>query len=323
MSVRALVRTVLGERVASTLGPFDYHEHLFQVSPLLPGDELDDEPSSRAEAAALLGSGFGAMVDATPTGLGRRPAALARISSRTGLAVLATTGAHRAPHYDPGHWLLSATEDELTRRFCADVVEGLPAEDTRKRGEPVRGPEGAPVRAAVVKAGVGYWSIGAFEHRVLAAVAATWHDTGAAVMVHLEHGSAAFEVLAELAAAGVPASAVALAHVDRNPDPGLHAELAAAGAYLGYDGFARSQRWPDSVLLDCLLRAAELGAGRRLLLGGDVARATRYRGYGGMPGLAYLGERVLPRLRAVAPAGLVDAVLTTNPTRWLTGGTDE
>ena len=323
MSAPALVRTVLGECDASTLGPTDYHEHLFQVSPLLPGDELDDEAASQTEAASLLISGFGAMVDATPTGLGRRPAALARISRRTGLAVLATTGAHREPHYGPGHWLRSATEDELTRRFCADVVEGLPAEDTAERGEPAGGPEGAPVRAAVVKAGVGYWSIGAFEHRVLAAVAATWHSTGAAVMVHLEHGSAAFEVLAELAAAGVPASAVALAHVDRNPDPGLHAELAAAGAYLGYDGFARSQRWPDSVLLDCLLRAAELGAGRRLLLGGDVARATRYRGYGGMPGLAYLGERVLPRLRAAAPAGLVDAVLTTNPTRWLTGGSDD
>ena len=319
----ALVRTVLGEREVSTLGPVDYHEHLFQVSPLLPGDELDDEPASRAEAASLRGSGFGAMVDATPTGLGRRPAALGRISRATGLAVLATTGAHREPHYRPGHWVLSATEDELARRFRADVVEGLPAEDTPERGDPVRGPEGEPVRAAVLKAGVGYWSIGAFEHRVLAAVAATWHGTGAAVMVHLEHGSAGFEVLAELAAAGVPASAVALGHVDRNPDPGLHAELAAAGAYLGYDGFARSQRWPDSVLLDCLLRAAELGAASRLLLGGDVARATRYRGYGGMPGLAYLGERVLPRLRALAPAGLVDAVLTTNPARWLTGGTDE
>ena len=60
----------------------------------------------------------------------------------------------------------------------------------------------------------------------------------------------------------MPASAVALAHVDRNPDPGLHAELAAAGAYLGYDGFARSQRWPDSVLLECLERSAVARSGR-------------------------------------------------------------
>ena len=138
-------------------------------------------------------------------------------------------------------------------------------------------------------------------------------------MVHLEHGSAAFEVLAALEVLGVPASAVALAHVDRNPDPGLHAELAAAGAYLGYDGWARSQRWPDSLLLDCLLRAAEQGAAERLLLGGDVARASRYRGYGGMPGLAYLGERVLPRLERETSPALVTALLETNPVRWLSG----
>jgi predicted metal-dependent phosphotriesterase family hydrolase len=312
------VRTVLGEVPAAALGRTDYHEHLFQVSPLLPGDELDDEPASQAEGASFRGSGFATLVDATPTGLGRRPAAVARISAATGLHVVATTGAHREPHYGPGHWLLELDEDALADRFVRDVAEGMPVEDGPDRAEPALDPDGRPVRAAVVKAGVGYWSVTAFEHRVLAAVATTWHRTGAAVMVHLEHGSAGFEVLAELDGHGVPAAAVALAHVDRNPDPGLHAELAAAGAYLGYDGFARSQRWPDSVLLDCLLRAAELGAASRLLLGGDVARATRYRGYGGLPGLAYLGERVLPRLERAASTDLVDAVLVTNPARWLT-----
>ena len=72
---------------------------------LLPGDELDDEPRSRTEAAGLRDSGFAAMVDATPVGLGRRPDALARISAAAGLGVVATTGAHREPHYAPGHWL--------------------------------------------------------------------------------------------------------------------------------------------------------------------------------------------------------------------------
>ena len=318
-----LVTTVLGEVPAAALGRTNYHEHLFQVSPLLPGDELDDEPRSLVEAASLSASGFPAVVDATPTGLGRRPAALARVAAAAGLHVVATTGAHREPHYGAGHWLLELSEAQLAGRFTADVTEGQPVADEPDRGVLASAPDGSPVRAGVVKAGIGYWSIGAFESRVLAAVAATWARTGAAVMVHLEHGSAAFEVLAALEVRGVPASAVALAHVDRNPDPGLHAELAAAGAYLGYDGWARSQRWPDSLLLDCLLRAAEQGAAERLLLGGDVARATRYRGYGGMPGLAHLGERVLPRLeRATSPA-LVTALLETNPARWLSGTGDD
>ncbi len=314
-----VLTTVLGGVPAAALGRTDYHEHLFQVSPLLPGDELDDEPRSLVEAVSLRSSGFTAMVDATPTGLGRRPEALARLAVVSGLNVLATTGAHREPHYGSGHWLLDLTEAQLAERFTADVVAGQPVADGPRRGAPALAPDGTPVRAAVVKAGIGYWSMSLFERRVLAAVAATWARTGAAVMVHLEHGSAAFEVLAALEVLGVPASAVALAHVDRNPDPGLHAEVAAAGAYLGYDGWARSQRWPDSLLLDCMLRAAEQGAADRLLLGGDVARATRYRGHGGMPGLAYLGERVLPRLERELSPALVTALLETNPARWLSG----
>jgi phosphotriesterase-related protein len=114
----------------------------------------------------------------------------------------------------------------------------------------------------------------------------------------------------------VAPTAVVLAHIDRNPDPGLHADLAATGAYLGYDGFARSRNWPDSVLIDCLIRAAELGARDRLLLGGDVARRSRYAAYGGRPGLAYLGDRVIPRLMA-GHAELVHAALVTNPARFL------
>ena len=314
------VRTVRGDVVAADLGTVDYHEHLFQRSPLLPDEDLDDEVASQAEAASLVGSGFATMVDATPTGLGRDSAGLARISAATGLHVVATTGAHRSEHYAPGHWLLDEPVDQLTRRFVADVADALPGVDGADRGVPARTSTGAAVRAGVVKAGVGYWRVGPFERRVLAAVAATWAQTRVPVMVHLEHGSAAFEVLDLLAADGVPGDAVCLAHVDRNPDPGLHAELAGAGAYLGYDGWARTQRWPDSTLLACLLEAAERGAGDRILLGGDVARRSRYRAYGGLPGLAYLGERVLPRLRAEASPALVEAVLRTNPARWLTMG---
>ncbi len=320
---RASVRTVLGDVPVAALGPTNYHEHLFQVTPLLPGDELDDEPASRSEAESLRASGFAAMVDATPTGLGRRPEALARIAAATGLHVVATTGAHREAHYGPGHWITQLTADQLAERFSDDLTTGQPVSDC-PAGPPDRpsaaAPRtGAPVRAGVIKAGIGYWRITAFEQRVLDAVASAWARTAAPVMVHLEHGSAAFEVLAELGRRGVPAAAVALAHIDRNPDPGLHAELAAAGAYLGYDGWARSRSWPDSMLIDCLVRAVEQGAGERILLGGDVARATRYRGYGGMPGLAYLGERVLPRLTRETSPSVLRRALETNPARWLAG----
>ncbi|WP_212612351.1 phosphotriesterase family protein [Pseudonocardia hierapolitana] len=312
-----MIRTVLGDVPAAHLGRCDYHEHLFQVSPLLPGDELDDETASGAEAAALRAAGIDAMVEATPTGLGRDPAGVARISAATGLHVVHTTGGHRSEHYGSGHWLTECPEAELATRFGTDVREGLPAVDARDRGAPATGPGGAPVRAGLVKAGVGYWRIDAFERRVLAAAAATAVSTGVAVMVHLEHGSAAHEVLAALATDGLPADRVVLAHADRNLDPGLHAELTAAGVYLGYDGMARHREASDSAVLDCLERVAAGGGGDRLLLGGDVARRTRYRAYGGLPGLDYLPSRFLPRVRDRLGEELLNRLLVTNPARVL------
>jgi 5-phospho-D-xylono-1,4-lactonase len=312
-----VIRTVLGDVAPDELGRCDYHEHLFQVSPLLPGDELDDEAASGTEAAALRAAGIDAMVEATPTGLGRDPAGVARISAATGLRVVHTTGAHRNEHYGSGHWLPSCSEAELVARFTADVRDALPAVDGRGRGAPAVGPDGAPVRAGLVKAGVSYWRIDPFERRVLAAAAATATATGVAVMVHLEHGSAAHEVLAALAADGVTAERVVLAHADRNLDPGLHAELTAAGAYLGYDGMARHREAPDSAILDCLERVVAAGGADRLVLGGDVARRSRYRAYGGLPGLDYLPRRFLPRVAARLGEEALHRMLVTNPARLL------
>ena len=316
------VTTVLGEIDATDLGRTNYHEHLFQVTPLLPDDELDDEDASGQEAAMLRRSGFEAMIDATPTALGRDPEALARISRRADLHVVATTGAHREAHYGDGHWLTRLSEDQLADLFVADLEVGVPRRDAseadmERHANRARTDGGLNIRAGLLKAGIGYWGWTGFERRVLAAVAAAHARTRAPVMVHLEHGSATFELLELLRTDGVPPDAVLLAHVDRNPDPGLHGELAASGAYLGYDGFARTRDWPDSVLIDCFVRAAELGATERLLLGGDVARRSRYVAYGGRPGLAYLGTRVIPRLERSGHHDLVQAALVANPARYL------
>ena len=312
------VRTVLGDRrlTAEDDLSWDYHEHLFQVSPLLPGDELDDPGRSGTEAGELVAAGMTAMVEATPLGLGRRPADVAAICARTGLTAVHVTGAHRQEHYGPDHWLTALDADALARRFVREVEVGLARDETEPDG-PVARHGDEPVRAGMVKAGVGYWRIAPFERAVLEAAATTHRQTGVAVMVHLEHGTAAAEVLDLLEADGVRADRVVLAHADRLLDPGWHLELAQRGAYLGYDGAARHVQAPDSAVLDCLERVVEGGGAERVLLGGDVARASRFRAYGGIPGLRYLPTRFLPRLVARVGDDQVRVLLRDNPLRLL------
>lgn len=316
------VRTVLGDIDPSQLGRVDYHEHLFQVSPLLVGDELDDETASGEEAGLLRASGFEAMVDATPFGLGRDPAAVARISAATGLHVVATTGRHREAHYGPDHPMQVWGADRLAALFVSDLTRGMPADDAAVFETPdvplAAGSGGEPVRAGMLKGGADYWRISPFERTTLVAVARAHRETGAPVMVHLEFGTAAHEVLDLLETEGVAADRVVLAHADRDPDPGLHVSLAERGAHLGYDGFARPRTRSDAELLTLTVSVVERGAGDRILLGGDVARRTRYIAYGGMPGLAYLGDRYLPRLREAVGDDAVHRMLVTTPARFLT-----
>ncbi|VXB60330.1 Aryldialkylphosphatase [Microbacterium sp. 8M] len=318
MSTGGVIRTVLGDVDAAGWGPTDYHEHLFQVTPLLPGDELDDERASTREAELLRDSGFAAMIDATPSGLGRDPAGVARIAEATGVRIVATAGRHREAHYEPGHPAHADDAATLKRRFIAEIAYGQPRDDADPDGPRALSPDGSPVRAGILKGGADYWRISAFERVTLLALAAAHRATGAAVMVHLEFCTAAHEVLDLLAAEGVASDRVVLAHADRDPDPGLHVALAQRGAYLGYDGFARPRTRSDAELLALTAAVVAAGAGDRVLLGGDVARRTRYIAYGGMPGLAYLGDRYLPRLRAEIGDAAVDTMLVANPARLLT-----
>lgn len=308
MTDAPIIRTVLGDIAPDAAGNVNYHEHLFQVSPLLPGDELDDPARSQQEAAALARSGTGLMVEATPTGLGARPSEVARISTETGLAIVHVTGLHHGGHYPDDHPVHERSAADLADLFTADVVSGFAG---------VSGPGGA-VRAGMIKAGIRYWSIGPFERNALDAVGTAHARTGAPIMVHLDHGSAAHEVLDLMAGLGVVETSIVLAHMDRNLDPGLHLELIARGARLGYDGWARHREAPDSAIIDCAARVVESGGGHGIVLGGDVARASRYVSYGGMPGLSYVDVRVVPRLRERVGAAAVSRLLHDNPVALLT-----
>jgi phosphotriesterase-related protein len=80
---------------------------------------------------------------------------------------------------------------------------------------------------------------------------------------------------------------------------------------------ARHREAPDSAILDCLERVAAGVGADRLLLGGDVARRTRYRAYGGLPGLDYLPNRFLPRVRDRLGEDLLHRLLVRNPAKVL------
>jgi phosphotriesterase-related protein len=288
-----IVRTVLGDIDPAELGPCDAHEHLFLDTPAQPGDEFLDVDKAVAEARTLVDAGARSLVDWTPLGLGRDLDGLATVARRTGLHVVAATGLHRDAHYTDDDRFRTTPVDDLADRFVAELRE----------------------RCGIVKIGASYHHLTPFEETAFAASAAAHERTGAPVCVHTQHGTMGLGIVERLAGLGVPPASVVLAHVDRNPDAGEHAETAATGATLQLDGPGRTKYWPDSTILKLIADLADAGHADRLLLGGDVGRRTMLRAYDGGPGLDYVFARFKPRLERELGTELAARIFVANPAR--------
>ena len=287
-----VIRTIRGDIAPAELGPCDAHEHLFLVTPAQPGDEYDDVAKAIEEAGTLAAAGARALVDWTPIGLGRDLDGLEAVSEAANLHVVAATGLHRDVHYAADDPLRGKSEEALAERFAADLG-----------------------RCGMIKVGASYHVIKPFEAKAFAAASAAHTRVGAPIGVHTEHGTIGLAIVERLGALGVEPQSMILAHVDRNPDPGEHAETAATGAWLQLDGPGRTKYWPDSTILGLIADLAERGHADRLLVGGDTGRRSMLRAYGGGPGLDYVFARFKPRLERELGHELSERIFVTNPAR--------
>lgn len=304
------VMTVTGPLPASELGITDAHDHLFLRTPALAGQEFDDLERAVEEVRDGQASGLRSIVEMTPIGCGRRPERLREVSSTTGMPIVAATGYHRDAHYPTGHWVLDAPVELLAERIVTEIERGMHPSDWDDPSIPLDA-----ARAGAIKVGASYQRISRSERRRLEAAAIGSLRTGAAILVHLEVGTCGHDVIDVLDGAGVAADRVILAHLDRNPDPELHAEIAARGVTLEYDTPGRIKYRPDSELLGLIEGMAAAGHLDRVVLGLDLGRRDYFRAYGGGPGLRYLMATFVPRLRQRIGGAAVDRILVANPAR--------
>lgn len=291
-----VVRTVEGDRNPTGLGPCDAHEHLFLDTPIQPGEEFTELEPAVEEVRALHQVGGRWLVDWTPLGLGRDLAGLLAVAQSTDVRIVAATGLHRDAHYRADDPLRDTPTATLEDVFVAEL-------------------RAAKTPCGVIKLGASYHRVTRFEHTAAEAVAAAHAATGAPVCVHTEHGTNGLGLVELLGSLGVVPSSIVLAHVDRNPDAGEHAETASTGAFLQLDGPGRTKYWPDSTILGLIGELAERGHADRILVGGDTGRRSMMRAYGGGPGLDYVFRRFKPRLERELGTDLSNRIFVDNPAR--------
>jgi len=299
-----VIRTVLGDVAPGSLGIVNCHEHLMITGgPVVDADPdllLNDVEDAVAEVRGFLDAGGQTIVDAMPTACGRDADSLVKIARQTGAHIIATAGFHRPHFYGDLHWACRHPRKALTEVIVDEAEKGIDRWD-------LAGPsvDRLEVRPGLLKVATGLNTVDRIERRLLEAVAFAQSVTDLPVITHAEQGTAADRQLSLLAAVGVPPSRIALGHVDRNLDWGLHRELVERGAFLLYDSLYREHHRSVGDLAEMILRLVD--SGRRSL-----------RVSGGGLGVAGLLSSLVPALkeRGVGP-GTLDTILIANPARFL------
>lgn len=313
----AQVMTVLGPMDATALGATITHEHLFidlscYLTPPKPGEDqgtffdpvtiknlhtlhrdpygnrdnciLNDVELAIREVERFKALGGRTIVDVTLVDIGRDVSALAEVSRRTGLNIVAGCGHYIVSAYPPG--VSEMTEQQLTDELLQEIRHGV-------------GDTG--IRPGVIgEIGTGH-PIDPLEKKMLRAAACAQKETGLAISIHVHGpGRRGNEVLDILLGEGVRPDKIilghldcSLGHLDLNFEQAMNyiESLAARGCCIEFDLCGNSHyfvtkegSWwqpSDRERARALAKLCKGGHADQLLLSQDVGHKHYLTEYGG------------------------------------------
>ena len=309
---RELVQTVLGPVDAQLLGPTLMHEHVALRTPgfaenypfTYPREAIIDEAA--AKLSQLRAKGIRTIVDLTTVDLGRDAALLAEVSRRSGMNIIAATGAyHQVPNY-----FKPRTAERISQLFVGDLDAGIA--DTGVRAN--------VIKCAIDEAGM------TNDIRKLTEAAALAHlATGALISTHTAPASRTGLVQAAvLAKMGVPLSRVIIGHCGDTTDYGYLRELLGMGVNLGLDRFGLTTYLDTAKRCEVVATLCAEGFDDRLVLSHDASCfddvvSRRYL-EAHLPDwrMDHIVDDILPRLREIGIGeGAITNMAVANPARLL------
>lgn len=274
------LQTVSGFVAADHVKIADAHAH-FWISPGVPGAPvLQAEDLARAELEDFAAQGGSLVVDCQPGACGRDGHVLSRLGRSTNVAIVTATGFHLERYYTPGSGPWALSEEAAATLFMRELCDGLD--------------EAPDVRAGVIKSA---WSgNNSQEIGLMRAALETARRVDSGIVIHIEVDARIEELVHLIEQSRVAPGRVQFSHIDKQPDPGLHRDLARAGYILGYDTFLRSKYSPERYVWPLLLYMINENLGTHITLGLDLVDVAQWHAAGG-PGLRTIPTVVLPRLR--------------------------
>jgi phosphotriesterase-related protein len=250
---------------------------------------LDDEPLAVAELLDFVKQGGRTVVEPTCQGIGRNPAAFARIARATGLNVVMGAGFYLASSHP-------AKVADMSDKAIADEIVG----------EALNGADGTEVKIGLIgEIGVSSDFTEA-ERKSVRGAAQAQVRTGLPLMVHLPGWfRLGHRVLDIVEAEGADLRHTVLCHMNPSHDDlGYQGELAARGAFVEYDMIGMDFFYADQQVqcpsddeaARAIVKLVEMGHRDRILLSHDVFLKMMLTHYGGN-GYGYVLRHFLPRLK--------------------------
>ena len=306
----AIIRTLLKDMPPADLasGASLFHEHLSMRYPLGVKEHFTDDLAMMIEEAkAAKADGVAAIVDGGHADMNRSVDALKRISSESGLPVIASGGYYMQRSYPA----------EIASKSAEQIADELAKEATASRfgafGE--IGQQGGVLTDD--------------EQKVFTAVAKAHVKTGLPIFTHNAYTGtrptqtpvpkdAAIKQLDLLLANGAKAQNLAIGHLccldDVKAD--IPIEIAKRGAFVGFDRVTIALV-PDAQKVTTIMAIVAAGHANKILLASDFsnARGLKKNGGGG------LGQALTVFAPMLSKAGMPDAtlkmILNDNPRQFL------
>lgn len=279
------------------------HEHIFvDLGPIEAENWRDAEAEDvielmGPEVEAAMDAGVTALVECTPTGVGRRADIDVAVSEATGLPVVLPTGIYREPFVP--EWASEASEDEIREWLLAELTEGI---------------EETGIRAAWIKLSASDDGMTETEEKILRAAAAAGAETGALIGSHTVAGRVAHNQLDVIEDVGYDPGRFVWIHTQMEADNSVHHAVAKRGAWIEYDGIGGGKA--DAYYLERIEAALDAGLGDRVLLSMDRGWYDPSEPGGGEPDpYTYLPETFLPKLRDAVGTDETRRLTHDNPFR--------
>lgn len=307
--IRTLLKDVAPEELAA--GPSLFHEHLSMRYPLGAKEHFTDDIALMVEEAkAARADGIAAIVDGGHADMNRNVDALKRISTESGLPVIASGGYYMQRTYpaDISAKSVDQIADELAKEAAASRFGafgeigqqgGVMTDDERK------------VFTAIAKAHA-RTGLPIFTHNAYTGTRATQNPVPK---------DTAIRQLDLLLASGVKPANLAIGHVCCLDDPKaeIPIQIASRGAFVGFDRVTIALV-PDAQKVATILAIVAAGHASKILISSDFsnARGLKKNGGGGLGQAVTVFAPLL--LKAGLPEATLRSILVDNPRVFLAFG---